>query len=539
VLTQLKQSETSVQNLENEVTRLKEELSEQLENNSTLDKQFEEARSNLHVEISDLRAEKDTALLELQTSQASVRNLEIVVEKQTENISTLQQVNDELQKNIYTLTEESQQAEVAMQDELKAIQEEKDAVLTQLKQSETSVQNLENEVTRLKEELSVQLENNSTLNKQLEEAMLKVSNLHENLEKAQAEAACQLDGMSTKTKDLEKTINLLSSEKTKLEKDLKIMIEACTENMSFLAGFEDRVTQKISDHEAGLKVLHQSLRGAVGSCQRLQYAYDEVSTRASHLEILERSQMEQIDQLEQKNTETLEKHRLLEEEKLSANKENIKLQKHVQDLEVQLQLAKQKIKVTEAESKCKEERYAATAEALRAEICHLEQSVQQFSRRISLLEGTLLQIKGHAESGVSKWASKLDELETLFSQNFVLFIDRSSACSDELKALRKKVHDHLKEQKELANVNNELAIRLKEKEMVVSEMAKSAAEAEAKMLQLEKTVDEKEDELAARVQEKREAIKQLSDTIVYHKNYSDDLVRYIRSQSRPRLPFCL
>ncbi|NP_001339193.1 uncharacterized protein [Zea mays] len=539
VLTQLKQSETSVQNLEDELTRLKEELSVQLENNSTLDKQFAEARSNLHAEISDLHTEKDTSLRELQTSQACVRNLEIVVEKQTENISTLQQANDELQKNVYTLTEQSQQAKVEMQDELKSIQEEKDAALTQLKLSETSVQNLENEVTRLKWEFSVQLENNSTLDKQLEEAMLKVSSLHENLEKAQAEAACQLDGMSTKTKDLEETINQLSSQKTKLEKDVKIMIEACTENMSCLAGFEDRVTQKISDQEAGLKVLHQSLGGAVGSCQRLQYAYDEVSTRASHLEILKRSQMEQIDQLEQKNTETVEKHRLLEEEKLSANKENIKLQKHVQDLEVQLQLAKQKLKVTEAESKCKEERYEASVEALRAEICHLEQLVQQFSGRVSLLEGTLMQVKGHAESVVCKWADKLDELETICSQNFVLFIDRSSACSDELKILRKKVHDHLNEQKELANANNELAIRFKEKEMVVSEMVKSAAEAQTKMLQLQKTVDEKEDELAARVQEKREAIKQLSDTIVYHKNYSDDLVRYIRSQSRPRLPFCL
>ncbi|ONM39676.1 Myosin heavy chain-like [Zea mays] len=539
VLSQLKQSETSVQNLENEVIRLKEELSVQLENNSTLDKQFAEARSNLHAEISDLHTEKDTSLRELQTSQACVRNLEIVVEKQTENISTLQQANDELQKNVYTLTEQSQQAKVEMQDELKSIQEEKDAALTQLKLSETSVQNLENEVTRLKWEFSVQLENNSTLDKQLEEAMLKVSSLHENLEKAQAEAACQLDGMSTKTKDLEETINQLSSQKTKLEKDVKIMIEACTENMSCLAGFEDRVTQKISDQEAGLKVLHQSLGGAVGSCQRLQYAYDEVSTRASHLEILKRSQMEQIDQLEQKNTETVEKHRLLEEEKLSANKENIKLQKHVQDLEVQLQLAKQKLKVTEAESKCKEERYEASVEALRAEICHLEQLVQQFSGRVSLLEGTLMQVKGHAESVVCKWADKLDELETICSQNFVLFIDRSSACSDELKILRKKVHDHLNEQKELANANNELAIRFKEKEMVVSEMVKSAAEAQTKMLQLQKTVDEKEDELAARVQEKREAIKQLSDTIVYHKNYSDDLVRYIRSQSRPRLPFCL
>ena len=101
------------------------------------------------------------------------------------------------------------------------------------------------------------------------------------------------------------------------------------------------------------------------------------------------------------------------------------------------------------------------------------------------------------------------------------------------------MHDHVNEQKELVKENDEMASKLREKEKLVSEMAKNAAEAEAKMIQLEKTVTEKEEELAARVQEKREAIKQLSDTIVYHKNYSDDLVRYIRSHNRPRLPFCM
>jgi chromosome segregation ATPase len=373
----------------------------------------------------------------------------------------------------------------------------------------------------------------------LEGAILNVSNLHEKLEKVQAEAACQIDDMSTKTKDLKKAISLLSSEKIKLEEDLKIMVEACTVNMSFMTEFKDRVTHKISDHNAGLAVLHQSLRGAVSRCQRLQYAYDEVSSRVSQLEILNRSQIEQIHQLEDKHSETLDKNRLLEEEKLSANKENTKLQKHVQDLEVQLQLAKQKLKVTEAETKCKEDSYAAAVETSQAEIHHLEQLVKQFSGKVSLLEETLMQVKGNAESGVSKLADKLNEIETLFSQSFALFIDRSSACGEELKVLRKKMHDHVNEQKELVKENDEMASKLREKEKLVSEMAKNAAEAEAKMIQLEKTMTEKEEELAARVQEKREAIKQLSDTIVYHKNYSDDLVRYIRSHNRPRLPLCM
>jgi hypothetical protein len=93
----------------------------------------------------------------------------------------------------------------------------------------------------------------------------------------------------------------------------------------------------------------KSLRGVLCSCQKLQYAYDKMSTSASQLEVLKESQLEQIDQLEKKNNEILGKNRLLEEEKINANKENGKLHKHVQDLEVQLQLAGQKLKVTEGE----------------------------------------------------------------------------------------------------------------------------------------------------------------------------------------------
>ncbi|CAO1948121.1 unnamed protein product [Urochloa humidicola] len=169
MLTQLKQSKTLVCILENEVTQLKDELSVQLEKNSTLDKQLVEVKSSMHVEITELRAEKDAYLLELETSQASVRNLDIALQAHNESISTLQQTNDELDNKFCTLTRQLEQAKAKLQNDIKATQEEKDAVLTQLKQSEETIQNLENEVTRLRDELSVQQENNFTLDKQLRE----------------------------------------------------------------------------------------------------------------------------------------------------------------------------------------------------------------------------------------------------------------------------------------------------------------------------------------------------------------------------------
>jgi chromosome segregation ATPase len=309
--------------------------------------------------------------------------------------------------------------------------------------------------------------------------------------------------------------------------------------MSAMNEFEDRVNQKITGHETELGGLQQSLRGILSSYQRHQHAYEEVCAKASQLEVLEKNQTEKINMLEEKNTEILEKHRHLEEEKLYANKENTNLHKQVLELECQLQLAKQKLKVTEAESKCKEDNYVVVLEKSQAEIRHLEQEAQQLTGRISTLEETLVQIKESSELMISKLAGQLVDLESHSTKSSIHFITRLSACSEELSVLKNMLHNHLEEQQKLLKENDELALRLRKKEKVVSEMVRSAAEADEKMVQLEKIIEEKNDELAARVQEKREAIKQLSDTIDYHKNNSDDLVRYIRSHNRPRLPFCL
>ncbi|CAM0881943.1 unnamed protein product [Alopecurus aequalis] len=533
-LTQLKQSEFSVKNHECEIARLKEDLSIQLVNNSSLEKQLEESRTSLRMDILVLREEKETALSELQQSQASVRSFEKEIEKESQTISALQQANEGLQQNNCALSEQLEEVKVELQRTVEVAQEEKDTLLTQLKQSESSIKDLEKEMMQLKEDLSVQLENNSSLEREFEEAILKVSNLHEKLDKVQAEAANQINDMSSNAKDLEKMIDILSSEKAKLVGDLKNMILTCTENMLVMDEFEDRVKQKITDHDTELGGLQQSLRTMLSAYQRHQHAYEEVCAKASQLEVLKKNQIERINQLEEKNTELLDKHRHLEEGKLYANKENTKLHKQVQELEHQLELAKQKLKVTEAESKCKEDSYLVVVKKSQAEIRHLEGQTQQFSGRISMLEETLVEIKASSQLIISSLVGQLDELESHSSKNSIRFITRLSACREELSVLKNMLHNHLEEEKKLLTENDELACRLRKKEMV-----RSAAEADEKMVQLEKIIEEKDDELAARVQEKREAIKQLSGTIDYHKNNSDDLVRYIRSHNRSRLPFCL
>jgi hypothetical protein len=48
---------------------------------------LEEVRSSMHAEIAELRVEKDATRLELQTSQASIRNLEVALQTQNVNIA--------------------------------------------------------------------------------------------------------------------------------------------------------------------------------------------------------------------------------------------------------------------------------------------------------------------------------------------------------------------------------------------------------------------------------------------------------------------
>jgi chromosome segregation ATPase len=266
-------------------------------------------------------------------------------------------------------------------------------------------------VARLIKEISVQLENNSKLDKHLEEATLKVSKLHEKLEKSQAEMASHIDGMNLKTKELEDKIDALSSQKTKVEEDLKILVEACSGNMSKMKEFEDTVKQRTTNDVTRFRPIHQSLKEVLSRYQKLQCAYDELSARTSRFEVLEQNQMEQVDKIRQ-----------LKEEKLNTFMENTKLHKHVQGLEIQLQHVKLKL----MENKWKEDRFAATLETSQAEIQNLEQLV-------SLLEETLQEIKEHAESGVFSMVEQLDKLESSFSQGFPRFVYRSSASNEELK----------------------------------------------------------------------------------------------------------
>ncbi|CAO2165790.1 unnamed protein product [Urochloa humidicola] len=301
VLTQLKKSEELVQNLENEVEQLKGEYSIQLEKNFILDKQLEEVRSNMGAEIAEHRAGKNASILELQASQAFVRDLEIVVQTHNENISTLQQANDELQKNICTMIEKSEQDKTRLQQEVKAIQEEKDAVVTKLMESKELVQNIENDVSRLRDELSVQLENNSTLDNQLREVRntmgAEIEELLTELHAEKVASLLELQSSQASIRDLEivlqmhnESISTLQQANDELQNNICTLIEQSEE---FKSKLQQELNATQEEKDAVVTQLKQSEQLVQNLGSKVTRLRDELSIQLENNSTLDK-QLEQV-----------------------------------------------------------------------------------------------------------------------------------------------------------------------------------------------------------------------------------------------------
>ncbi|CAL4974954.1 unnamed protein product [Urochloa decumbens] len=407
ILTELKQSKGLVQNLENDVTRLKDELSVQVEHNSTLDKQLEELRSSMGAKIEDLQVEKDESILTLQASQASIRDLEIALQTHSENISTLQQANDELQKNICTLTEQSEQTKAKLQQEVKATQQEKDAVLTKLKQSKDLVQNLENDVTRLKDELSVQEEHNSTLDKQLKELTSSMGAKIEELNMEKDAYILELQASQAFVQDLEivlqihsENISTLQQANDELQKNICTLTKQSEEAKAELQ-HELRATQEDKDVVlAQLKQSENSLQNLENEVSRLR---DELSFRLENnfildkqLEEVRRNMGAKIAELRtEKETSLLE----LQASQASVKNLEIKLQMHNENISTLKQandeLQKNIYTLTEQSKQVKaklQQEIKATQEAKDAvltQLKQLEESVQNLEYEVARLKDEL------------------------------------------------------------------------------------------------------------------------------------------------------
>jgi septal ring factor EnvC (AmiA/AmiB activator) len=122
----------------NEILVLKYTNEELQDINSSLHRHLEETRTKMQTEISALKGEKEEALNNLQQLNTSVKTLEEQLEHLSEQLSVFQIANEDLQDSNSNLKMQLEGTEVSHRSEVLTLQDEKNKVFSELKQSETS-----------------------------------------------------------------------------------------------------------------------------------------------------------------------------------------------------------------------------------------------------------------------------------------------------------------------------------------------------------------------------------------------------------------
>ncbi|XP_072995907.1 uncharacterized protein [Typha latifolia] len=439
--------------------------------------------------------------------------------------------------------------------EVAVLREGNNTAATELQLALAHEQKLESELEQLREEVSMLQQTNaglrnknSDMEKRLEVMGVEVLTLQQKLEEIQRESDSKIQAMTICADDLQKELDLLSIQKSKVEEERNIISDRCLGNLVLMKNLEEEIKSKIVHQETRLADLRGSFNEFLSNFKQFKHKF-------AILENLSIDQNKDMMKLENSCKELEENLVLSEDEKMNALKEIARMHGQVQTLEVQVRLSNQKVKITETESRDKEEKYEKLVEVSQTRAQELEEKMQKLYGELGSLQGQLMQMKEDAKLGTSALGNRIRELESIFSQKSTHFIGRLVECTGILKILEEMVKNQLYEKEELKKEKHELAVRLEKKEGAISSLKDEASyrgaklaekerdleklmrtvfESEKKIEELEKRVKEKEEELMAKNEEKREAIRQLCLLIEYHRENCSNLLRHVSPTIRSR-----
>ncbi|XP_072967423.1 uncharacterized protein [Typha angustifolia] len=521
-MSELEQADVSVKELEKELEQLKNENSV-LQLNKVKLQEAEKLINDCKAEIEQLRNGKALSQTKLDDArfELEVANCQIT----------------DLNKEVAVLREGNNTAATELQ-----------LALAHEQKLESELEQLREEVSMLQQTNAGLRNENSDMEKRLEVMGVEVLTLQQKLEEIQRESDSKIQAMTICADDLQKELDLLSIQKSKVEEERNIISDRCLGNLVLMKNLEEEIKSKIVYQETRLSDLRGSFNEFLSNFKQFKHKF-------AILENLSIDQNKDMMKLANSCKELEENLVLSEDEKMNALKEIARMHGQVQTLEVQVRLSNQKVKITETESRDKEEKYEKLVEVSQKRAQELEEKMQKLYGELGSLQAQLMQMKEDAKLGTSALGNRIRELESIFSQKSTHFIGRLVECSGILKILEEMAKNQLYEKEELKNEKHELAVRLEKKEGAISSLKDEASyrgaklaekerdleklmrtvfESEKKIEELEKRVKEKEEELVAKNEEKREAIRQLCLLIEYHRENCTNLLRHVSPTIRSR-----
>ncbi|KAH6825016.1 hypothetical protein C2S53_000668 [Perilla frutescens var. hirtella] len=524
-----------MKDLEEQVAALKTEVSSLHTQNRQLEEQVE-WKSNEAVETQEKISRLEAQIMEMEAESN---------EQERAFTSFSKQFVDDKQHYTSRISELEAQAEV-MQLELNGLKHQKGelevGLLDATKHWSTQVEGLTEHVSYLqhqlktinshKAELKLEIEKKSN---EISEYLLLIAALRNELSLSEQQAVQEKESLKIKVQDLESEIESLSNTKTDLEEQVnKISHEASQSSLE-----KEKLQEKISQ----LSTKQNELK----DCQtimsvKMKSLEEEVQSLKSELECSERKRS-----CLQVGLEALQNDKKLVQLELEKEKEQYKSQleritrsnfhqverkieemaiefrKQVED---QYRILSRRIRVAEQLQAENKEWYRKTRDTYERDNRDLQLMRARTATALKNVKDLTLTANDLLTSIDSK-AFKFEECTAIFQSR----ISKASCEINFAKEWAMRKNEALSRMKEDLDC---LLVQLDDKEAEILASREKVCTLENKVQELEKIIEEKEDEMLGLTEEKREAIRQLCVWIDYHRGQSDFYKNLLSDMNRGR-----
>lgn len=410
-------------------------------------------------------------------------------------------------------------------------------------------------------------------------------------DEAASEQITNLSMKNTKLLDENDSLHLHISE---LQKQLTLSRNFNMENLNFseqslnlLNKLDDTVKQKLSEQESHLKTLKDGLKSLHTLSKQLNHQFHESCQKLDHAEAVIQEQVREINKQVVK-IEALQKTlELCEVEKAEASREMacLKIQLdlaetasqeqviHINKLAAKVDELLQNLKLSEAEKsetskeltclksqvesqqclfkqnlKTMEAEYTEKQASLECSIHLLRHEVAILNTRLKESRHEVLKTVQIGTTGVSEFCRELNMLESQVKQEHFHRFTQLSSLTLEARNLLAQARQLMNAKHEMSEEIQDMTQRLKNSEETIAALKQKAEELKAqlaekekemgnvvtKIVEFERCVKEKDEEITSRKMEKLEAINQLSIMIDYQQEKYRQLTDYALSLKSTR-----
>uniref|UniRef100_A0A2P2MSI5 NAB domain-containing protein n=1 Tax=Rhizophora mucronata TaxID=61149 RepID=A0A2P2MSI5_RHIMU len=508
----------------------------------------------LLVDSSELReqiSQKDTELSSLtemheahgNESSAWIKELELQVTGLEVKLHSLQNQNRDMEVQI-----ESKEAEAnrltSENQELKACISELKFISKEREELEEQVRKIIEETGRLREEKDVLQDTYSGLEKTLMERELEYSALQERHESGENESSAQLIALTERASSLQEERDSLQAERKHLELQIEREKQELSDKLTQAENQKTELLCRVADQQ---RMLEEKEIGYKKLTEEYKIAETWFQDCKANLEVAERKIKEFHKNASSKDQKVAELEEMVENLKrdleLRGDEMNEKIDKF-KNLEVQLRLSNQKLRVTDQLLTENEESFRLAEARYQQEQRVLEGRIATLSGGIAAKDEAFHRLVADILEMLNRTVTEMETFTLKHEEDASRYVHCISAMSNEIQIAKKWVVVMNDQMEHLRKEVNDLAVQLqvtKEQELALGQkvqelevkarreegeneiLSKNVNQLAKKVAELEKRMMEKEEGIVDLGEGKREAIKQLCIWIDYHRTRYDYL----------------